>query len=276
MIQGKISFSFAVASATYYLLQHHTFTNHRDKDPDGFAAEPVLLFNDYPKGHVKRTAMHAYQSLYFLLVLAGYWHSAVFNMAEVWDVQDRGAKKVGMALNNNSWIASRAKYAVCLRLLYHITNVVLPLSTNPSWTTVGHINCMGIAGSLTLGILFTLSHNFENAERDPTESFRRTGEPVCWCQSQVETSSTYGGLLSGWLTGGLNYQIEHHLFPRMSTAWYPYIAPTVRRICHKHQVRYVYYPWMWQNFVSTLRYTHAMGTGIVPWKIKKNPYKGDM
>ncbi len=38
--------------------------------------------------------------------------------------------------------------------------------------------------------------------------------------TQVETSSTYGGKIAGYLTGGLNFQIEHHLFPRMSSAWY--------------------------------------------------------
>ena len=55
-------------------------------------------------------------------------------------------------------------------------------------------------------------------------------------KSQVETSCTYGGAISGYFTGGLNFQVEHHLFPRMSSAWYPYIAPTVRRVCAKHNV----------------------------------------
>ena len=130
-----------------------------------------------------------------------------------------------------------------------------------------------IAGSLTLGLLFTLSHNFENADRDPTKSMRETGEPVCWFKAQVETSSTYGGMISGWLTGGLNFQVEHHLFPRMSSAWYPYIAPTVRQICEKHGVRYAYYPWVLQNMYSTLKYTHEVGNGS-HWK--GNPFKGDM
>ena len=48
----------------------------------------------------------------------------------------------------------------------------------------------------------------------------------------------------------------------MCSAWYPYIAPTVRAICAKHGVRYVYYPWVHQNFVSTLRYMHASGNGL--------------
>merc|ERR1719343_787841 len=178
----------------------------------------------------------------------------------IWNLKDRGTINVGVRLEND-WIASRRKYAMSLRIFYLLCNILVPLCNDFSLTTLSHINVMGISGSLTLGLLFTLSHNFENADRDPTKENRETGEPVCWFKSQVETSSTYGGMISGWLTGGLNFQVEHHLFPRMSSAWYPYIAPTVRRVCKKHGVRYAYYPWVWQNLVSTIKYIHRAGTG---------------
>jgi fatty acid desaturase (delta-4 desaturase) len=229
------------------------------------------LFNNYPLGHPKRAAKHAYQAFYFVLVLCGYWHSAVFNLAEVYDVRDRGALNVGVKLDN-PWIATRGNYALPLRILHLMTNVIVPLLLNPSWSTFMHINILGIAGSLTLGLLFTLSHNFEDADLDPTVQARKTGEPVCWFKAQVETSSTYGGMTAGWLTGGLNFQVEHHLFPRMSSAWYPYIAPTVRKVCKKHGVRYVYYPWLWQNMISTFKFTHALGNGL-DWR--SNPFKGE-
>lgn len=191
----------------------------------------------------------------------------------MWDVQDRGAKNVGVRLDS-AWVASRAKFSFSLRLLHLLTNVVYPLYQNPTWTTFAHVNLLGVAGSLALGLLFTLSHNFENADRDPTAEARKTGKPVCWYKAQVETSSTYGGMISGWLTGGLNFQVEHHLFPRMSSAWYPYIAPTVREVCKKHGVQYVYYPWLWQNMISTLKYTHKMGNGM-DWHTHGNPFKGE-
>lgn len=242
-------------------------------DPDSFGAEPMLLFNDYPPGHPKRTLLHHFQAFYYIFVLAGYWLSSVFN-PQVLDLRQRGALGVGMKFENDYIVSSR-KYAIALRLLYIYTNCIAPIQNQGfSWSVVGHILLMGVASSLTLAILFALSHNFENVDRDPTYKARNGGEAVCWFKSQVETSSTYGGFISGCLTGGLNHQVEHHLFPRMSSAWYPYIAPTVRRVCKKHGVRYVYYPWVWQNLISTVKYLHQAGTGS-NWK-KGNPYSGEL
>ena len=82
----------------------------------------MILFNDYEAGSPKRGFMHAYQAFYIIFVLAGYWLSAAFNLGEVWDLQDRGARHVGIKLDN-AWIASRAKYAFSLRLLHLLTNV---------------------------------------------------------------------------------------------------------------------------------------------------------
>lgn len=239
---------------------HHTYTNHAEKDPDSFGAEPMLLFNDYPLGHPARTWIHRFQVFYYLPVLAGYWVSSVFN-PQVLDLKQRGALGIGIRMDND-YIYSRRKYAILLRLLYIYVNVLTPFQHDMSWwQAFANIMVMGVSSSLTLAILFSLSHNFENSDRDPTADVKRTGEPVCWFKSQVETSSTYGGMIAGWITGGLNFQVEHHLFPRMSSAWYPYIAPTVREVCKKHGVRYVYYPWVWQNVWSTLCYINDAGTG---------------
>ena len=250
---------------------HHTYTNHYDKDPDSFGAEPMLLFNDYPLNDPRRRWYNRFNALLYLPVLAGYWVSAVFN-PQVLDLRQRGALSVGMQMESD-YIKSKRKYAILLRMMYIYINVITPFQHHGlTWSAFGQIMLMGVAESLTLAILFSLSHNFENCDRDPTADFKNKGEPVCWYKSQVETSCTYGGFIAGCLTGGLNFQVEHHLFPRMSSAWYPYIAPKVREICKKHGVQYVYYPWMWQNLISTLKYMHAAGNG---WHwVKDNPLSG--
>jgi fatty acid desaturase (delta-4 desaturase) len=252
---------------------HHAFTNHHIKDPDSFNAEPFLLFNDYPIGHHMRKFYHKFQALFFLPVLSGYWLSMILNPG-VFTLVHGGASGMGFRMDND-FTKSRIKYAVLLRITYIYLNIVRPIMNcglDNTLTTVFHILCMGWAESLTLAILFSLSHNFEQSERDPTRAVREHNKKVCWFKSQVETSSTYGGFIAGALTGGLNFQVEHHLFPRMSSAWYPFIAPTVREICKKHGVRYAYYPYVWQNFISTVKYMHQAGTGS-NWM---TPLKGDL
>jgi len=256
---------------------HHAFTNHNAKDPDSFNAEPLLLFNDYPLGHEARKFYHNFQALFFLPVLSGYWLSMVLN-PQLFNLEHAGAASVGIRMDND-FTKSRIKYAAGIRVLYVYLNIVRPImnaaaSSSSVLMTIVHILTMGAAESLTLAVLFSLSHNFEHVDRDPTKPLREKEDVknVCWFKSQVETSSTYGGFISGALTGGLNFQVEHHLFPRMSSAWYPFIAPKVREICKKHGVRYAYYPWVWQNFISTVKYMHQAGTGS-NWM---TPLKGDL
>jgi len=238
---------------------HHAFTNHAEKDPDSFSAEPMMLFNDYPLDHPARKFYHKFQAFFFLPALSFYWISSVFN-PQILDLKHRGAEGVGIQMEND-FIKKRKVFAIGIRLLYIYWNVVTPFKFHKWNVAISHILLMGISESLVLSLLFSLSHNFEHSDRDPTEHFRKTGQSVCWMKSQVETSSTYGGFVSGCLTGGLNFQIEHHCFPRMSSAWYPFIAPTVRKVCQKHGVRYAYYPYIWQNVFSTFKYMHLAGTG---------------
>lgn len=252
---------------------HHAYTNHNEMDPDSFNAEPLLLFNDYPLGHEVRKFYHKFQALFFLPVLSGYWLSMVLN-PQVFTLAHAGAASVGFRMDND-YTQTRIKYAVVIRILYIYLNIVRPIMNcglDNGLKTFSHIMIMGAAESLTLAVLFSLSHNFEHVDRDPTKNTRVNQKKTCWFKSQVETSSTYGGGISGALTGGLNFQVEHHLFPRMSSAWYPYIAPKVREVCKKHGVRYAYYPWVWQNFISTVKYMHQAGTGS-NWM---TPLKGDL
>jgi len=245
---------------------HHAYTNHSEKDPDSFSSEPMFAFNDYPIGHPKHKWHHKFQGFYFLFMLALYWLSTVLN-PQVMDLRQRGAEYVGVQMDND-YIVKRRKVAIALRAQYIFLNVVCPFYNNGfSLATFAIIMLMGVSESLFLSVLFSVSHNFVDSDRDPMKPYMESGEAVCWFKSQVESSCTYGGAVSGYLTGGLNFQVEHHLFPRMSSAHYPYIAPKVREICKKHGVKYAYYPWIHQNLISTFRYMHAAGTGA-NWELE--------
>ena len=97
-----------------------------------------------------------------------------------------------------------------------------------------------------LSNLFIISHN--------TKECTRNNENECWYKSQVEGSTTYGGAIAGFLTGGLNYQIEHHCFPRMNSMYYPIIQKQLQSVCKKHNVKYNYYSSLWKNYKDTYKF----------------------
>ena len=99
------------------------------------------------------------------------------------------------------------------------------------------------AGAILSG-LFVISHNNDKSQRNLHR------ESKDWYKNQVRSSSTYGNHISGMITGGLNYQIEHHLFPKMNSCYYSVIQPLVKQICKKHDVPYHYYPNFWKNVVG--------------------------
>ena len=187
---------------------HHAFTNHAERDPDSFNAEPMMAFNDYPLDHPNRRSWHRFQAIFFLPLLSFYWLSMVFN-PEILDLMHRGSLYVGIKWEND-FIVKRRKYAIAIRLTYIFLNILRPFIVvgGFNFTTFLQILAMGAIESLTLASLFALSHNFENVERNPTKLYKDNGEPVCWFKSQVETSSTYGGWVAGALTGGLNFQVR--------------------------------------------------------------------
>jgi len=59
--------------------------------------------------------------------------------------------------------------------------------------------------------------------------------------------------------GGLNFQIEHHLFPRISHVHYPALSAIVRETCAKFQLPYNYYPTVGGAVISHFRMLKAMG-----------------
>jgi linoleoyl-CoA desaturase len=61
-----------------------------------------------------------------------------------------------------------------------------------------------------------------------------------WAKHQVQTTVNYAprNRLLSWFVGGLNFQIEHHLFPRICHIHYPALAPLVKQTCQEFGIDY--------------------------------------
>jgi len=262
-----------IGGSKYLWLQqhwtHHAFTNDIERDPDAKSTDPFFLFHNYPQDSMMRKAVHAFQHFWMLPILSFYWLSSILS-PEILTATQASVKASSDVNFENSYLRKARPVTWALRAFYCACTCFSPFMHHDWSTALLHVWYMSVVESLTLAIPFALSHNFEDSERDPIAESRLSGQPVDWYKSQVETSSTYGGKIAGYLTGGLNFQIEHHCFPRMSSAWYPYIQPAVREVCKKHGVRYAYYPTFFSNWFSTIKYVQDAGSGaIAPATITK-------
>jgi linoleoyl-CoA desaturase len=82
-----------------------------------------------------------------------------------------------------------------------------------------------------------------------------------WAIHQINTTANFAtnNKLISWLVGGLNFQIEHHLFPRISHVHYPAISKIIKSTCHEYGIEYIEYPKMTQAIHSHVMYLKRLG-----------------
>jgi linoleoyl-CoA desaturase len=82
-----------------------------------------------------------------------------------------------------------------------------------------------------------------------------------WAAHQVASTVNFAGAnrLLGWYVGGLNFQIEHHLFPGVSHVHYQKLAPLVASVCREYGVRYTSRATLWQAIQAHHRWLRHLG-----------------
>jgi len=122
--------------------------------------------------------------------------------------------------------------------------------------------------SLITATTFQLAHCVEEATFTTAEELGAAKTP--WAVHEVETTVDFcpRNAVLTWMLGGLNYQIEHHLFPRVPHTHYPEIAAIVRRNADKYGVRYTAQPSLWAALRSHQRHLRSLGRLGVPVEIE--------
>jgi linoleoyl-CoA desaturase len=82
-----------------------------------------------------------------------------------------------------------------------------------------------------------------------------------WAVHQLQTTSNFAtsNQLLFWLLGGLNFQIEHHLFPKISHVHYSKISFLVKDTCREFNIKYNEYQTMFSAMASHVSYLRKMG-----------------
>jgi fatty acid desaturase (delta-4 desaturase) len=230
----------------HHVLLHHAYTNVIEHDPD-ITTDILRLHKD-----IRYKAHHSWQKIYIwflFLFLPLNWHFA--ELRDLWKMNHKSHRI-------SSFAANEQKIAIILRIAFYIRFYALPLYRYPSFDTLLHIGISLAVGGIYLGLNFIISHNFEGVKNNNATA---TATADNWAISQVESSSTVGGRMLGFFHGGLNYQIEHHLFPRISHVHYYKIKPIVQDWCKKNNIKYTYYNTLWENIHSCYKYLELRGCG---------------
>jgi len=207
---------------------HHTYTNVDGYDDD-ISQTPFMRLMAAQKPRPWYRLQHIYiWPLYSVLVLR--WQTGA----------DVSALLRGRIGNSRVHRPRRWDLAgiVAGKALFIGWAIVVPLLVYPWWVVaVGYVG-FTMAASLVTATTFQLAHCVEEA--DFTTAAQLAASKKIWAVHEVETTVDFcpGNRVLTWFLGGLNYQIEHHLFPRVAHTHYPQIAEIVQRNAAKHGIRY--------------------------------------
>jgi linoleoyl-CoA desaturase len=229
---------------------HHTYTNVDGIDDD-IAKSPLMRQCRTQKW----VPAHRYQHIYVVLVYAissFAWVSMMdFNKYLKQNVNGTPLQKMTIGDHLVFWLS---------KVLYVLFYVAIPVSVLGWGAWAIGFGLMHVVMGLTLALVFQLAHVVEHAE------FEKAGEEDmlienAWAEHQVRTTANFapGNIFVNWYVGGLNYQVEHHLFPRISHVHYPALSKIVQQTCQQFNLPYNTYPTMTASMISHFKMMKSLG-----------------
>ena len=233
---------------------HHHYANITGHDTD-IAAGPLARFTPHQRRLAHQRWQHWYVwALYGLL--ATKWH--LFDDFRVLIRGRIGPHRIPRPRGADlSWL-------IAFKLAFFTLAFAIPFWRHPFVNVVlTYALVSGIVG-LTLSIVFQLAHCVEEAEF-PLVANDASDVDSSWAAHQLRTTVNFSGgsRLATGLTGGLNHQIEHHLFPEISHCHYPDIAGIVRDTCAEFGIRYREHASFWAGIRSHFRWLKRLGAPAV-------------
>ncbi|MDA3891382.1 MAG: acyl-CoA desaturase [Salinivirgaceae bacterium] len=212
---------------------HHGFTNIDGRDEDISPVVSVLRFS--PNAPLLK--VHKFQYLYawFFYGLMTLMWATTKDFKQLKRYIDKG-----MPLSRNRSYGQLLTVLIIAKIVYYIVFMVVPLLTLPfAWYwIVLFFFAMHFTSGVILGSVFQSAHVISTSEF-----------PIPDASGSIENSFAVHQLLNTsdfapnnriltWLIGGLNYQVEHHLFPGVSHIHYRKISKFVKETAEKHGLPY--------------------------------------
>ena len=230
---------------------HHTYTNVDGIDDD-IAKSPIIRQCESQKWVPAHKVQHLYLPFIYSLSVI-FW---VFIM----DFTKYFSRKI---YTTEAWKMTTKNHVIfwVTKVYYLAVFIVIPIMT---WGWAGWLIgyfVMNMSLGLTLSLVFQLAHVVENTEFEHIPLDETKHLETAWAIHQMKTTANFamGNKAISWFVGGLNYQIEHHLFPKISHVHYPEISKIVIEKCKEFNVPYNQYPTMMEALASHFRVMKQLG-----------------
>lgn len=229
---------------------HHAYTNVDGMDDD-IDIQPWMRMSSTQKKY----RLHKYQHLYFWFLYSLLYIFWIF----VLDYQKYFKGKIGiMPLKKMKLSDHLVFWGFKAMHLFIFVGLPIYMVGFSSWL-ISFLIFTLVAG-FVLSLVFQLAHTVEHtAFPVPDEQTGRMEDE--WAVHQLKTTANFAtrNKLVSWLVGGLNFQIEHHLFPKISHVHYPAISKIIKQACIEYGIVYIEYPRVRYAVASHVAFLKQMG-----------------
>lgn len=231
---------------------HHTYTNIPGHDED-LEAGRVIRFTK----HADWSPIHKFQHYYSVFL----YGLLTFNWAITTDFkQMRNYIKRKLSYGEFPSPVRLWTTLVITKAIYFSIWLVIPMILGIVWweVLIGFF-VMHYTAGLILSIVFQLAHVVDETT-NPTPNEEGEIENT-WAVHQLFTTTNFApkNWIVNWYTGGLNHQIEHHIFPNISHIHYGKIAEIVKQTANECNLPYYEYKTMTSAVIAHFKHLKELG-----------------
>jgi fatty acid desaturase/predicted heme/steroid binding protein len=229
LIIGNVFQGFSVAWWKHKHSTHHSVPNVHEQDPDidtlpflAWSEHALEGFADFDDATLTKFMVTYQPIIYFPLLSFARMTWAIQSI--LWNKPN--SKKL------DAFPTMTGLEKICIALHYSWYFGAAFTLTTPLYAVMWILTSQCVCGIL-LAAVFSVNHNGM-----PVYSRKEAKDMDYYELSIVTGRNVVASAFNKWFTGGLNFQIEHHMFPTIPRHNLPKVAPLVESLCKKHGVPY--------------------------------------
>jgi len=232
---------------------HHPHANRQgdyeeehDFDPDSRSGFPLVRLSP----HFVKLNHHQYQQYYIWLLfpfVGAKWMYGDFKYF---------IKNKYQTMQFWNFSSMNFKVQILTKVLFFLHSFILPVYLHGIVQGIILSSILFAVNSYVFCLLFAVNHLTDESIFPSNSDVEKD-----WAKLQVMTSTNFSpnSLLTLWISGGLNYQIEHHLFPYLGHLHLPKISAIVKQTCKQYDVPYYSFPTYYDAISSYFQHLQRMG-----------------